>query len=307
MILVLENPGLNEVDLNKLAKKIGINEDFIWDDIQQTKEAEKIEGIVNVKQKLGEKELEKFPNLKFINVAFTGFDSVDLDYCNKNNIAVYNVPDYSSDSVAELAIGLAINLLRDISKTQNLIKNNEWNHAPGADLRGKKIGIIGTGTIGLKTASLFKAFGCEIIAWSKSQKDSFKKIGVYKNTLNEVMSEADILSIHTPLSKETTGLIPKEAISKMKPSSYIINVARGPIIDEKALIVALRENKIAGAAIDVFSTEPLPTASEWRELNNCILTPHIAYKTNEALKRRAEISLENIKNHFSKTPINKCN
>lgn len=308
MILVIENPGVDELELKKLGEKLNIKSNFNWGDLEEVSNPKKVKGIISVKKQLNQKELEKFPNLEFIAIAFTGYDSVDLSYCQRKRIAIYNVPDYSSNSVAELCIGLSISLMREIPKAQALIKKGEWDLRPGKELCSKKIGIIGTGNIGVKVASYFKVMGCQLIGWSKSEKQAFKDLGgEYKNELVDLMKEADIVSVHLPLNEKTKGLIGKKEIKSMKKSAYIINLARGPIINETDLIEALEKKEIAGAAVDVFSKEPLPKENNWKELENCLATPHIAYKTEEALKKRAEITLNNIKNHFLKTPINKCN
>ena len=261
----------------------------------ETADKSEIEVLVTVKKKLDPADLGEYPNLKMIAVAFTGFDSVDAGYCRENNIAVYNVPAYSTNSVAELTLGLAISLLREIPKGNNIIRSNGWDLGrPGIELYGKTVGICGTGAIGIRTAQLFNSFGCEVIGWSRSRRPEFESVGRYIDSLDELCAVSDIISIHVPSNEETKGLIDEKQLDQMKSSAYLINTARGPIVDEKALYTVLKEKKIAGAALDVFSAEPIVPGHPFLSLDNVILTPHIAFKTEEALKRRAEVTLKNI-------------
>lgn len=261
----------------------------------ETADKSEIEALITVKKKLGPAELGEYPNLKMIAVAFTGYDSVDEKYCREKGIAVYNVPAYSTNSVAELTLGLAISLLREIPKGNNIIRSDGWDLGrPGIEMNGKTVGICGTGAIGLRTAQLFKAFGCEVIGWSRSRRPEFESVGRYIDSLDELCAVSDIISINVPSNEETKGLIGEKQLDHMKSSAYLINTARGPVVDEKALYSALKDKKIAGAALDVFSAEPIVPGNPILSLDNVILTPHIAFKTEEALKRRAEITLKNM-------------
>jgi len=299
-ILILEDLGIPSINFEEIVSESGLTFTFVKDNCISAN----VEGIITVKTKVNQQLIEKYPNLKFIAVAFTGYDCVDLDFCNQKNILVFNVPAYSTNSVAELAVGLAISLLREIPKATNIVQSGKWDLKPGLELSGKKIGILGTGEIGITTAKYFKTFGCEIIGWSKSERVEFKKYGTYTNDLIELFSSVDIISIHTPLNEKTKGMIADKELSSMKPTSYIINAARGPIIDKNALYKILTEEKIAGAAIDVFDQEPLEANSPFLDLSNIILTPHIAYKTEEALNRRAQITIDNIVQFINGKPVN---
>tara|TARA_R110001583_G_scaffold163880_2_gene316346 strand:- start:657 stop:1583 length:927 start_codon:yes stop_codon:yes gene_type:complete len=299
-ILVLEDLGIPMVNFEEIITKSGLTFDFVQDD----SDSANIEGIITVKTNVDQQLIEKYPNLKFIAVAFTGYDCVDLNICNQKNISVFNVPAYSTNSVAELAVGLAISLLREIPKATNIVQTGKWDLKPGFELSDKKIGILGTGEIGITTAKYFKTFGCEIIGWSRSERDEFKKYGTYTNDLIEFFSSVDIVSIHLPLNEITKGMVAHKELSSMKSNAYIINVARGPIINKNDLYTILKEENIAGAAIDVFDQEPLEASSPFLQLSNILLTPHIAYKTVEALNRRAQITLVNIVHFVNGKPIN---
>lgn len=296
-LLVLEDLGISKSDFENLAIKAGLSFEFVYQQEDVIKN-EAISGIITMKATVNVDKnlLIKYPNLKFIAVAFTGYDCINVEHCRQNNIAVFNVPNYATNAVAELTIGLAISLIREISMAEKVIHIGSWNsQLSGSELYGKTVGILGTGTIGLRTAKLFQAFGSKIIGWSRTQNEEFKKIsGEYILDLKQFIANADILSIHLPLTTETKNLLSFEELSVMKTTAYLINTARGPIINEKALIKILKDKKIAGAAIDVFDQEPLNSDNELLQLENVILTPHIAYKTIEAQEKRALITINNI-------------
>ena len=269
-------------------------------DIVSLKESNplKVVGILTMKTSVDLKAIEKFPNLEFIAVSFTGYDCVDLEACLQKNIKVYNVPDYSSNSVAELTIALAINLLRQIPFAHNYTKSGSWDFPAGQDLKEKTVGILGTGKIGILSAKIFNAFGCKVIGYNRSKKSEFLNYGSYE-TFENVIKNADILCIHMPSTPETKHLISKNELKLMKKSAYLVNTARS-VDQEKDLVEALNNNQIAGAALDVFEKEPVDKDSKLFN-TNLILTPHIAYKTTEALTRRAKITAENILGHLQKS------
>lgn len=291
-LLILEDLGIPKADFVGHAMNADLPYEIVWE--EDSADPEKVEALVTVKKKIDAKLLKKFPNVSFIGVAFTGYDSVDLKACKEKEIAVYNVPAYSTDSVTELTVGLSIALLREIPRVQNRLLNGKWDTAPGIELAGKTIGIFGTGKIGITVAKVFKALNCELIAWSRSEQSEFTDLGGrYISDKNEFFSRADIISVHVPLNENTKGIIGKEELNQMKESAYIINTARGPIIDETALIETLKTKRIAGAALDVYAQEPVDPDNELLQLDNVILTPHIAFKTQEALQRRAEVTVKN--------------
>ena len=294
-ILIIDDLLTSKQDFENSAKKSNLDYDIIWDEKSTT--PAKVEVIVTVLKKLGKEYLQQFTNLKMIAVAFTGYDSVDMEYCQEQGIAVYNVPKYSTNSVVELTIGLTIAVLREITYGNNIIRNDKWSFKPGIELFGKTVGIMGTGEIGVATAKIFKAFGCEVIGWSRSENEAFMELGgryiVDKQTF---FATADIVSIHLPLNKDTKGIIGKEELSAMKPTAIIINTARGAIINESDLIAVLEQKQIAGAGLDVFEKEPIDSNNSLLQLENVVLTPHVAYRTEEALNRRMNVTVKNIEN-----------
>ena len=292
-ILIIDDLLTPKQDFENSVKESNLDYEIIWD--EKTATPDKVEVIVTVLKKLGKEYLQQFTNLKMIAVAFTGYDSVDMEYCQEHGIAVYNVPKYSTNSVVELAIGLTIAVLREITYGNNIIRNEKWSFKPGIELFGKTVGIVGTGEIGVATAKIFKAFGCEIIGWSRSESEAFKALGgKYIADKQEFFAAADIVSVHLPLNNHTKGIIGKEEFSIMKPTAIMINTARGAIINESDLIAALEQKKIAGAGLDVFEKEPIDSNNRLLKLDNVVLTPHVAYKTEEALNRRMEVTVKNI-------------
>ena len=235
--------------------------------------------------------LRQCPRLRYLSVAFTGLDHIDLDYCAEHNITVQNAAGYSTTAVSELAVGMMVDLLR------NIVTLSEMTHRGGSrgtflgrELRGKTVGIVGTGAIGTATARLLLAFGCKVIAWSRTERDEVKAMGVQYVALPTLLRESDIVSLHVPLNNETRGLIGEKELAMMKPTALLVNTARGPVCDIAAVGNALVESRIAGAAFDVFEKEPpLPLDHLLLSTNRCLVTPHVAFATEESFAARAEI------------------
>ena len=246
--------------------------------------------------------MNKCPNLKMLSVAFTGLDHIDLEYCQNHNIEVFNASGYSTIAVSELAIGLMLDVYRKITEMDTTTRQLDTRGTfLGRELHGKIVGIIGTGAIGTQTIKVLKAFGCKILAYSRSQRNEVKALDVEYVSLENLMTNADIVSLHIPATKETSKIINAKMLSLMKPSAIIINTARGTVIDNNALAQALIEGKIAGAGIDVYETEPpLPENHPLLSAPNTILLPHVAYATQEAFDIRADIVMDNIRKWLSK-------
>lgn len=243
------------------------------------------------------------PNLKMISVAFTGVDHIALDTCRANHITVCNCAGYSTVAVADLVFGMIISLYRNIIPCNQVIRHEGTkNGLVGFELAGKKLGIIGTGAIGLRVAHIAKAFGCEVYAYSRTIKEDNDLIYTDLDTL---LSTCDIISLHLPLTPQTKGLISKDQLSLMQPHAILINTARGPIVDSQALAYALNNYLIAGAGIDVFEIEP-PIAPDHPLFYtpNTLVTPHIAFATGEALEKRAIIVFDNILKWLQDSPQN---
>ena len=247
--------------------------------------------------------IEKCPNLKMICVAFTGVDHVDIDYCKDRGITVCNCAGYSTVAVADLVFGLLINIYRNIVECNIVTREGGTkNGLVGFELEGKKFGVIGTGAIGMRVANIAKAFGCEVYAYSRTVKEG-KEIKYVD--LNTLLSTCDVISLHVPLTENTKGLINEENIKLMKKNAVLINTARGPVVDSKALSDALKNNIIAGAGIDVFEIEPpIPLDHVLFDAPNLIVTPHVAFATKESMVKRAEIVFDNIDKYINGIPQN---
>ena len=240
--------------------------------------------------------LSQCPKLQFLDVAFTGLDHIDLEYCEAHGITVKNASGYATEAVAELAVGLMIDVLRKITFLDGSIRQGGVRGAfLGRELRGKTVGIVGTGAIGLRTAELLKAFGCKVIAWSRTHKPEMMNLGCAYVTLEALMRDSDIISLHVPLTTETKHLISKDLLALCKPTAILVNTARGNVVDMDALAECLRDGKIAGAGIDVYEKEPpLPQDHLLVQAPNCVLVPHVGYATREAFDDRIDIVLGNL-------------
>lgn len=234
------------------------------------------------------------PNAKFIDVAFTGVDHLPVDEAHKRDIAISNASGYADEAVAELAISLMIQLLRETGEAEKRTRSGGVKTGLSARLiQGKTVGIIGAGEIGKRLARLLKAFGTTVIAHNRRE---VKDPAIDKNvTLDELLETADIVTLHCPLTPQTKGMLGKKEFEKMKKSAILINTARGQVVDNAALADALNNGEIAGAAIDVFDMEPpLPADYPLLHAKNTILTPHIGFYSQESLDRRAEIVFDNL-------------
>ncbi|MCR4877837.1 MAG: hydroxyacid dehydrogenase [Bacteroidales bacterium] len=240
--------------------------------------------------------LSQCPKLQFLDVAFTGLDHIDLEYCETHGITVKNASGYATEAVAELAVGLMIDVLRKITFLDGSIRHGGVRGAfLGRELRGKTVGIVGTGAIGLRTAELLKAFGCKVIAWNRTHKPEMMNLGCAYVTLEALMRDSDIISLHVPLTAETKHLISKDLLALCKPTAILVNTARGNVVDMEALAECLRDGKIAGAGIDVYEKEPpLPHDHPLVQAPNCVLVPHVGYATREAFDIRIDIILRNL-------------
>ena len=242
-------------------------------------------------------------NLKMLSVAFTGVDHIAMDACKANGVLVSNCAGYSTAAVADLVFGMIIALYRNMIPCNDVVrKEGTKDGLVGFELEGKKFGVIGTGAIGLRTAAIANAFGCQVLAYSRTKKDI---PGITYVDMDTLLSSCDIVSLHTPLNSDTRGLIGKEELAKMKPSAILINTSRGPVVDSAALADALNNGRLAGAGIDVFEAEP-PIAKHHPLLTakNVIATPHVAFATKEALEKRAVIVFDNVDKWLKGTPQN---
>ena len=253
------------------------------------------------------KKVIKSTNLKLIDVAFTGFNHVDIEACNEKGIIVENASGYSDDSVAELVIGLTISVMRKFDQNKKNMYEDESFNLLGQIIRGKTVGVIGTGKIGTRVIELFKAFGANILAFNRSENQKAKDLGAKYVDLDELLKNSDIVTIHLPQNKETIGFIGKNELDLMKDKAILINCARGPIVDNDYLAKLLNEDKLR-AGIDVFDMEP-PIDKNYplRNAKNAVFTNHIGFFTQEAMNIRCEIVFDNLYKFLDGEIINRVN
>lgn len=239
--------------------------------------------------------LRKCDKLKFIDVAFTGVDHVGLDAAKEKNIAVSNASGYSNEAVSELVIGTTLSLARNLRSVEDRCREGkDKTGLVGWEIKGKTVGIIGLGKIGTRTAELFHAFGANILAQSRTHHDGVTEY-IEQVSQEELLRRSDIVVLHCPLNDSTRGMINAEKLAMMKPTALLVNVARGPVVVEKDLAAALENGVITGAAIDVFDKEPpLDTSSPILHAPNCLVTPHVAFATQQSMSLRAEIVFDNL-------------
>lgn len=285
---ILENPSITPEELLEVITEVHVV-------------------VVRSRTKITESVINSGKTLELICRPGTGIDNIDSSTAEKNNIPVFTSVEASTNAVAELTISLAVSLARSIPLADQSLKNNQWikNSILGSELRGKTFGIIGLGRIGRRTGILASALEMKVIGFEKQtvDKDYLSKYNVTQVELNELLSESDFISLHLPATPETIHMIGKEQFELMKNTSFLINTARGQLIIESDLFDALSNNKIAGAALDVFETEP-PTNTDLIKLKNLIATPHIGAQIVEAQKEASIVIAQKIINFYSenKTP-----
>lgn len=267
------------------------------------------EGILLRSGNISRDMIEKLPNLKIIAVHGTGVDQVDIEACNKHNVTVTNTPGANSNAVAELTIGLMISLIRKIPEINEKVRNkNMWDKARvnGMELNGKQLGIIGFGQIGKKVASIANTIGMNVYSYDPNVNErEMSKITTKKVNLDFLITKSDIISLHIPLTEATHHIIDKKKLEVMKAGSFIINTARGALIDEIALSVQLEKGNISGAALDILEDEPPDPKSPILKSPNVIITPHIGGSTFECLEKVASIASKSIADFFNgKVPKN---
>jgi len=245
--------------------------------------------------------MDAAPNLKVISTYSVGYDHIDIEAATKRGIYVTHTPGVLTDAVAEFTVGLLLAVTRRVLEADRTIRANEWNKPwnpfflTGPELKGKTLGIIGFGRIGVAVAKKVQGFEMNVIYYDVYRKEDVEKeLGVKYVDLETLLKTSDFVSLHVPLMKETYHMIDEKELKMMKPTAYLINTARGAVINTDALIKALEEGWIAGAALDVFEQEPLPPNHPLTKFKNVVLAPHIASATIEARQRMAELAANNL-------------
>jgi phosphoglycerate dehydrogenase-like enzyme len=246
----------------------------------------------------------RLPNLKLLITSGLRNNSIDMEAAKEKQVVLCGT-HWPRDPTAPLTMGLILELTRNIGRESARMHAGEpWQKFVGTEIEGKTLGVVGLGKLGAKVSGLAKAFGMNVIAWSPNlTPERCKEVGVTYATREELFSSADIITVHVVLSQRSRGLVGAADLARMKPTSYLVNTARGPIIDETALLETLKARKIAGAAVDVFSVEPLPVDHPFRKLDNLVLTPHLGYATLETFTAHYNQMVEGIDAWFKGEPV----
>lgn len=244
-------------------------------------------------------------HLQFVDIAFTGVDHVDVAAARALGAVVSNASGYSTTAVSELAVEMMLSLLRHVPQVEARCRaGGDKTGLVGRELRGKTVGVVGLGKIGRATAKLCQAFGCRVIGESPSHQ-SGEVDGVTCMPLDDLLGQADIVSLHCPLNAATRGLMNAERLALMKPGALLLNLARGPVVNTDALAQALREGRLGGAGIDVFDAEPpLPADHPLLHTPNTLVTPHVAFASQESMALRARIVFDNLQAFLAGAPVN---
>jgi len=235
------------------------------------------------------------PKLKLLITSGMRNLAIDMEAAKDHKVVLCGT-QWARDPTAPLTMGLILELTRKIGRENSRMHGGEsWQKFVGIEIEGRTLGVVGLGKLGGKVSKLAQAFGMNVIAWSPNlTADRCKEVGVTYATKDELFSTADIVTVHVVLSPRSRGLVGREDLARMKPTAYLVNTARGPIVDEQALLETLQQRKIAGAGIDVFSVEPLPLDHPFRKLDNMVLTPHLGYATEESFRNHYTQMVEGI-------------
>ena len=316
-IVVLDGYTLNPGDLS-WDKLFNLGEVVLHDRTPADKIKERslnADVLITNKTPLTEETINDLPHLKYIGVLATGYNIVDTSAAKRRNIIVTNVPSYSTMSVAQLTFALLLELCHHVQKHSDSVMEGKWAESvdfcnwdfPLIELSGKTLGIIGFGNIGKKVADIATVFGMNIIAASRHETDQSERKNFRWAEINEVLAQADIVSIHCPLLPETKGLINADSLKRMKRSAFLLNTSRGPVVVEPDLADALNNGIIACAAIDVLSIEPPLKDNPLFKTKNCLITPHIAWATKEARGRLMDIAVNNLAAFINGKRVNVVN
>lgn len=316
-IVVLDGYTLNPGDISWDALK-KLADVTVYDRTPQNvllERAIEADVLLSNKTPVGADFIGQLPNLKYIGVLATGYNVIDVEAAKKRGIIVSNVPGYGTTSVVQLTFALLLELTLHVQRHSDAVMQGDWARSadfcfwnfPLIELAGKTIGIIGFGTIGQQVGDVATAFGMNIIGNSRTRTDQSHRKNFRWTDIPELLEQSDVVSIHCPLFPETQGLINAENLKRMKPSAYLLNTSRGPIVVDQDLADALNNDVIAGAGIDVLSVEPPQADNPLFKAKNCIITPHIAWATKEARVRLMDMVVSNLAAFINGRPVNVVN
>lgn len=288
--LVPDTTAYVRTDYDQIAQRIG-DADFV---------------LLN-KCRMDETILSQCPNLKWVGIIATGTDNLDLEACRRHGVQVANVPGYSTYSVAQMTFSLLLAVCQCAERQNRAVQDGHWQLnvpaeyriLPQVELFGKTFGIFGYGSIGRQAGRIAKAFGMRVLACTRTVRPEYAADGVEFVDFDTLLKESDVLSLHTPATPATRGVISAAALEKIKPGCILVNTARGALVDEAAVAEALKNGRLGFYAADAFAVEPLPADSPLRGLPNALLTPHIAWTTKEALQKLMDITTQNLRSFLA--------
>ncbi|HIV51428.1 MAG TPA: D-2-hydroxyacid dehydrogenase [Candidatus Faecalibacterium intestinipullorum] len=259
------------------------------------------------KCRMDEEILSQCPNLKWVGIIATGTDNLDLEACRRHGVQVANVPGYSTYSVAQMTFSLLLAVCQCAERQNRAVQDGHWQLnvpaeyriLPQVELFGKTFGIFGYGSIGRQAGRIAKAFGMRVLACTRTVRPEYAADGVEFVDFDTLLKESDVLSLHTPATPATRGVVSAAALEKIKPGCILVNTARGALVDEAAVAEALKNGRLGFYAADAFAVEPLPADSPLRGLPNALLTPHIAWTTKEALQKLMDITTQNLRSFLA--------
>lgn len=266
--------------------------------------------ILSYHTEMGEKTISQNKNLRMISVCSSGCDNVNVDAATRNGVAVTTVPEYGYTAVAEYVFGLLLCLTRKIIQADRETRQGLWERTKfvGTGLNDKTLGVIGIGNVGRQVVKIAKGFGMKVLVWTRKPSiGRAKKLGVEFVDLQTLLEKSDFVSVHVPLTESTLNMISDKEIRMMKDGAILINTARGGIVNEKALLKALKNGKLRGACIDVFSQEPIRRNNPLLKMDNVIVSPHVAFSTKESLKKLVQKSISNVVDFVNGNPLNVVN
>jgi glycerate dehydrogenase len=313
-IVVLDGYALNPGDLSwDTLKAIGSIE--VHDRTREDEIVSRCQGadvVLTNKTPLSRATLKQLPALKYIGVLATGYNIVDTAAARERSIVVTNIPTYGTASVAQFAIALLLELCHHVGVHGEAVRNGEWSRNPDwsfwktplIELSGRTMGIIGFGRIGRQTGAIAAALGMRVVANDAAEANAPDYPGFEWVSLDRIVSESDVLSLHCPLFADNKGMINRERLSRMKPSAFLLNTSRGPLVVDQDLADALNAGVIAGAGLDVLSVEPPAESNPLLSARNCIVTPHIAWATREARSRLLDTAVENVRAFVNGNVVN---
>lgn len=288
--LVPDTTAYVRTDYDQIAQRIG-DADFV---------------LLN-KCRMDETILSQCPNLKWVGIIATGTDNLDLEACRRHGVQVANVPGYSTYSVAQMTFSLLLAVCQCAERQNRAVQDGHWQLnvpaeyriLPQVELFGKTFGIFGYGSIGRQAGRIAKAFGMRVLACTRTVRPEYAADGVEFVDFDTLLKESDVLSLHTPATPATRGVVSAAALEKIKPGCILVNTARGALVDEAAVAEALKNGRLGFYAADAFAVEPLPADSPLRGLPNALLTPHIAWTTKEALQKLMDITTQNLRSFLA--------